>query len=165
MGKSISDDDGCSKKAIRHCGRQSIAASRATDRQGSPFLEAGRFDSKIGIEQVSVRPFSDLDEVSTYWGSEVSEDVGDLSEDDGEDPAGEIDVGDQFEGDEPVGSDQTDRVQLDREDEFIRRLVDPKLPTPEEVKVHELKGHVEYRNWCPICIKARGKDLDHTRDK
>ena len=124
MGRPISDD-GCSEKAIRHSWRQSIATPWATDRQGSPFLEAGRFDSKIGIEQVSVRPFSD--DVSTCWGSEVSEDVGDLSEDDGEDTKEEIDVGDQFEGDEPVGGDQTDRVQLDREDEFIRRLVDPKL--------------------------------------
>ena len=109
---------------------------------------------------MSVRPFSDLDDVSTCWGSEVSEDVGDLSDDDGENPEEEIDVGDQFEGEEPVGSDQADRGQLDREDEFIRRLVDPKLPTPEDVKIHELKGHIEFRNWCPICIRARGKDLD-----
>ena len=114
---------------------------------------------------MSVSPHLISDDVSTCWGSEVSEDVGDLSDDDRENPEEEIDVGDQFEGEEPVGSDQAERVQLDREDEFIRRLVDPKLPTPEEIKVHELKGHIEFRNWCPICIRSRGKDLDHTRDK
>ena len=137
MGKPISND-GSSEKAIRHGWRENIATSWAADRQGSSFLEAGRFDSKMGIEQVSVSPSLNCDDVSTCWGSEVSEDevsedVGDLSDDDGENPEEEIDVGDQFEGEEPVGSGQADRVQLDREDEFIRRLVAPKLPTPEDV--------------------------------
>ena len=105
-------------------------------------------------------------DASTCWGSEVSEDIDDVSDDDGvQDGGDELDVGDEFEGDEPVGSDQTERVELEREDAFIRRLVDPRLPTPEEIKIHGLKGHVEFRNWCPVCIKARGKELEHTRDK
>ena len=39
-------------------------------------------------------------------------------------------------GEEPVGSDLAERVQLEREDVFIRKLVDPKLPSPEEIKIH-----------------------------
>ena len=25
-------------------------------------------------------------------------------------------------------------------------------------------GHLPYRNWCPICVKAQGKDRDHVKD-
>ena len=44
--------------------------------------------------------------------------------------------------------------------EFVRAMVDPRLPTEEEVANHELT-HLPYRNWCPACVKAKGKDLDH----
>ena len=57
------------------------------------------------------------------------------------------------------------RIGLDKEDEFVRKLVDPKLPSVEEVERHSLMGHVEYRNWCSICVRARGKELDHTRQE
>ena len=43
---------------------------------------------------MSVSPRLISDDVSTCWGSEVSEDVGDLSDDDRENPEEEIDVGD-----------------------------------------------------------------------
>ena len=35
------------------------------------------------------------------------------------------------------------------------------MPTPEDLKIRQLKGHVEYRNWCDICVRCRGKELDH----
>ena len=47
---------------------------------------------------------------------------------------------------------------------IIKRLLDPRLPSKEEVKEHELSGHLPYRNWCPSCVKAKGKDLDHRKD-
>ena len=42
----------------------------------------------------------------------------------------------------------------------MKRLIDPRLPTEEEVEHHKLT-HLPYRNWCPECVKAKGKDLDH----
>ena len=27
-----------------------------------------------------------------------------------------------------------------------------------------MKTHLPYRNWCPVCIKAKGKDMDHRKD-
>ena len=44
----------------------------------------------------------------------------------------------------------------------MRAMVDPRLPTEEEVANHELT-HLPYRNrnWCPAGVKAKGKDLDH----
>ena len=52
------------------------------------------------------------------------------------------------------------RTDAHEEGEFIKRLVDPRLPTEEEVKNHRVT-HSPYRNWCPECVKAKGKDLDH----
>ena len=44
----------------------------------------------------------------------------------------------------------------------MRRLVDPRRPSQEEVDEHELT-HLPYRNWCPICVKAKGKELNHRK--
>ena len=45
----------------------------------------------------------------------------------------------------------------------MRNIGDPRLPTQKEVDEHNLT-HVPYRNWCPHCVKGRGKDLDHRRN-
>ena len=52
------------------------------------------------------------------------------------------------------------RTDAREEGKFIKRLVDPSLPTEEEVGNHRLT-HLPYRNWCPECVKAKGKDLDY----
>ena len=44
----------------------------------------------------------------------------------------------------------------------MKKLGDPLKPTDEEVKDHEL-AHIPYRNWCPISVKCKGKDLDHRK--
>ena len=73
-------------------------------------------------------------------------------EEDGRLPSGEVleDVGTQLE--------------IEEEPDHLRKLVDPKLPTQDKVDEHYLRGHVPYRNWCPVCIQARGKDMDHQKD-
>ena len=48
------------------------------------------------------------------------------------------------------------RVDAQEEGKFVKRLVDPRLPTEDEVAHHELT-HVPYRNWCPVCVKAKGR--------
>ena len=45
----------------------------------------------------------------------------------------------------------------------IRKLIDPRLPSQREVDEHNLT-HLPYRSWCPICIQAKGKEMDHRRD-
>ena len=52
------------------------------------------------------------------------------------------------------------RVNASEGGNFVRAMVDPRLPTEEEVANHELT-HLPYRNWPPACVKAKGKDLDH----
>ncbi len=42
----------------------------------------------------------------------------------------------------------------------VTKIIDPRLPTEEEVEQHRLT-HLPYRKWCPECVTAKGKDLDH----
>ena len=42
----------------------------------------------------------------------------------------------------------------------IVKATDPSLPTQEEVDEHNLT-HLPHRSWCPVCIKARGKESPH----
>ena len=46
----------------------------------------------------------------------------------------------------------------------IRVQKDPGCPTAEEVETHNLT-HLPHRSWCPICVKARGKEDGHFRSK
>ena len=63
-----------------------------------------------------------------------------------------------------VGNEMSERLALPREEEIVRKVLDPKLPTQEEVDVHNTMGHLPYRNWCPVCVRAKGRDMDHKQD-
>ena len=63
---------------------------------------------------------------------------------------------------EPQG-ELVERLGLPVEGDFVRKLADPKLPSGDEVERHRVAGHIPYRNWCPICVKSKGKDMDHMR--
>ena len=73
----------------------------------------------------------------------------------------EEDVGDVAE---EMANEDYERIGLPKEDEVVKRIVDPKLPSQEEVDRHYLMGHLPYRNWCPVCVRAKGRDQDHTAD-
>jgi hypothetical protein len=57
-----------------------------------------------------------------------------------------------------------ERISLEKEDDVIKRVLDPKLPSQDEVDRHFVMGHLPYRCWCPVCIKAKGRDFDHKQD-
>ena len=40
----------------------------------------------------------------------------------------------------------------------------PLKPSPKEVADH-YRTHVPFRNWCPVCIKAKAKEAPHRRGK
>jgi hypothetical protein len=42
----------------------------------------------------------------------------------------------------------------------VKRLANPSDPTPEEKERH-MTCHLPYRGWCPICVKARGREDAH----
>ena len=55
-------------------------------------------------------------------------------------------------------------VEAPREQEYgvrnPRKLLDPKLPTQQEVEEHCLT-HLPYRNWCTCCVQGKGKSSPH----
>ena len=44
-----------------------------------------------------------------------------------------------------------------------RTLTAPELPSRKEVEEHCVT-HAHYRNWCPVCVQAQGKEDPHRRD-
>ena len=53
-------------------------------------------------------------------------------------------------------------VKKDKESDerAVKKMLDPRRPTKAEVEEHEL-FHLPYRNWCPVCVEAEGKEMDH----
>jgi len=63
-----------------------------------------------------------------------------------------------------MATEDCERITLPKEDERIIKIVDPKLPSQEEVDRHYLMGHLPYRNWCAVCVRAKGKERSHKVD-
>ena len=64
---------------------------------------------------------------------------------------------------EVVEGSEGERIRAKSEQENIKIMTDPRKPTDKEVDIHNLT-HLPYRNWCDVCIAAKGKDLDHRKD-
>jgi len=65
---------------------------------------------------------------------------------------------------DPTGK-KCERIGLGDEEKFVRKLLDPLLPSEKEVNEHWVRGHVPFRNWCETCVRARGREMDHTKLK
>ena len=103
-----------------------------------PFLEAGQREENNAM-QMLVRPIDS--ERDLCWVEEFNI------------LAGELEEGIQ-------GGEEVERCSPCLGPGTIRKLIDPRLPSQREVDEHNLT-HLPYRNWCPICVRAKGKDLDH----
>ena len=53
-----------------------------------------------------------------------------------------------------------DMCQPSNEEASIRRPRNPSEPTPEEKEKH-WAVYLPYRSWCPVCVKARGREDPH----
>ena len=58
------------------------------------------------------------------------------------------------------GGDEPLRITGEAAERKLRIIGDPRMPTQREVDDHYLT-HLPYRNWCSICVRAKGKDMDH----
>ena len=56
-------------------------------------------------------------------------------------------------------------IRAESEPDVVKRVADPRLPSENEVQRHLLRGHIPFRDWCPICVKAMGKSLPHRRSE
>ena len=45
-----------------------------------------------------------------------------------------------------------ERIKAPKEGIFVRKVLDPRMPSESEVKEHEEMNHAVYRNWCPVCV-------------
>ena len=61
-------------------------------------------------------------------------------------------------------AEEPSRTDAARDGRRVKVLGDPRQPTEAEVEEHEQSNHCPYRNWCGICVRARGKDMDHRAD-
>ena len=85
----------------------------------------------------------------------------------GEDSDKEMEV--ENEGREPAAPQRVAGEAVDQDPEDLhsneevptRSVRNPKGPLPEERELHYKKGHLPYRAWCPVCIKARGREGQH----
>ena len=72
---------------------------------------------------------------------------------------------DADDGGEAVeGRDQVERLASEKEGAIVRKLIDPKLPSEQEVLDHYRRGNLPYRNWCHICGRAKGTDMRHQKE-
>ena len=64
----------------------------------------------------------------------------------------------EIEGD----AEEAEKLEAKEDSRKLRNLADPRKPTQAEVDEHNL-SHLPYRNWCVICVKTKGRDLDHRK--
>jgi len=60
-----------------------------------------------------------------------------------------------------LGEEET-VMRGDGPETVMRELPVPSKPSEAEVRQHNLT-HMPHQSWCPVCIKARGKDDRHLR--
>ena len=75
--------------------------------------------------------------------------------------SGESDSEDEA-GDAEMAGTEGERTKAEKEAEVMKNILDPLKPTEKEVENHN-RTHLSYRNWCPHCVRAKGKDMDHRR--
>ena len=55
-----------------------------------------------------------------------------------------------------------ERIKAEKDVERLKSILDPRKPIEKEVEDHN-RAHLPYRNWCPHCVRAKGKDTDHRK--
>ena len=57
---------------------------------------------------------------------------------------------------------QCEPAEVSEEATRVRKLVDPKRPSQQEVDEHYLT-HLPFRNWCPYCVRGKSVTGAHRR--
>ena len=70
-----------------------------------------------------------------------------------------------MEGDEQDDAQEEEEIGAEAaEDAPVKIARDPGDPTPGERERHNAT-HIPYRSWCPVCVKGKGKEESHRRQK
>ena len=89
--------------------------------------------------------------------------VDDFVEDGSEGNAEEMDDSLE-EGEIRAWAEEPCRTNAAEDGRKVKEIGDPRRPTFAEIEEHERSNHCPYRNWCGVCVRARGKDMDHRAD-
>jgi len=67
---------------------------------------------------------------------------------------------------EPESSPEKDEeaIEASEEKREVIKMADPRQPSEEERREHNLT-HLPFRNWCPHCVRGRGREADHKKFK
>ena len=68
--------------------------------------------------------------------------------------------GDEAAVDEEFKAIVVENVKSEEDGGEVKRLLNPEAPSQLEVDEHFVRGHIPYRNWCPVCVQAQGRDAD-----
>jgi hypothetical protein len=100
------------------------------------------------------------DEVCGVCGEEAEGESLFCSDEDGEvDQSMEKEIGREWRGE----GEEVRKIKAEKEEGVVKELADPRRPSSKEVEKHR-RTHVPYRNWCNICVRAKGRDWDHRRE-
>ena len=85
-------------------------------------------------------------------------------------PSKTYDVGNTSDADDGNGAiefegEDAERLALEKDGGEVRNPVDLLLPNKKEVDQHWVRGHIPYRNWCEVCVRSTGREMDHQKDK
>ena len=61
------------------------------------------------------------------------------------------------------GGEDVERLKAAKDERVVKEMGDPRRPTQKDVDDHE-RTHLPYRNWCSVCVRAKGKGAAHRRD-
>ena len=136
-------------------------------------------DDEVVVEDEDEADGKEPDEISYTMtdGPEDNQDVADVRDvddlfggDEQKGPAAEGADGDEqrhqdtgMDDKDPVVKTQEPMKDIRQDDSRIpTTLTSPIRPTAEDVEKH-YHTHLPYRNWCPVCVKARGREDPHRR--
>ena len=115
-----------------------------------------------GHERRAVRP-QEVEDVEREPAEGKSEEAADEDEEGerGEEP-GVVEPPEEQKPGGKIQGQEVRRMGPGEEGARMRNIGDPRRPSAKEVDERYLT-HVPYRNWCPHCVRGRGKDLDHRK--
>ena len=113
------------------------------------------------------------DSDSTAWGKGGSGKINFLKAGSGSElqsvgPNHEFDIqeiGDEDADEADDSGMDVERISVEDEGAVVKKVKDPTLPIQLGVDKHYVKGHIPYRDWCPVCVQAQGREMGHMQDE
>ena len=94
-----------------------------------------------------------------YVGSGRENDGSSSEEDSDEEMVADVQKGEHVEPSAVAGENPIETMKTYMESRRLQR--GPEASLPEERELHYMRGQLPYSAWCPVCVKARGREDQH----